>query len=114
MLSIVSQIQQINLLGITMLALAFFQFQFSLMTGGQMDLQNTIAVIAFLNSIGIFAMLYKIGRYTGTMDTRLQNVESAVKDIWSVLRKLEEHGERIARLEAAKLAALAAKGDSGG
>lgn len=68
-----------------------------------MTLEGLSLAVGFLNGLGIFLLLYKAGRYTGTTDTRIDKLEEctvkSVHDNEKISEQLTRHGESLARLE---------------
>lgn len=66
-------------------------------------LSSIIAFTTLLNSIGVFGLLFKIGKYIGTTDARLQSLETKATGNTAEAKAtsdvLMKHGESLARLE---------------
>lgn len=66
-------------------------------------LHIAIAVVLGLNSIGVFALLFRVGKYIGTTDTRLATLESLAsqsnREYMEVSAALVKHGETLIKLE---------------
>lgn len=68
-----------------------------------MSPESIVTVVSLLNALGIFLLLFKMGRYTGVTDTRITKLEECVvksmHEDEKILDQLTRHGESLARLE---------------
>jgi hypothetical protein len=67
---------------------------------GNLMLNAIILVVTGLNTLGVFALLFKAGKYVGETDTRLDVLEDTARRHDGVAQTLIRQGERLARLEA--------------
>ena len=64
---------------------------------------SIVAVLLFLNSLGIFALLFKVGKYIGETDRRMLTFEDTFRRVETSESKntdtLRTHGESLIKIE---------------
>lgn len=75
-------------------------FAFMLLSGEVAPTEGSVLIaVTALNTLGVFALLFKAGHFVGKTTERLDALENDSQKYDDVVMTLQKHGESLARLE---------------